>query len=111
MELYRGAVMNRLKLGTALESIGFKGNRAVQTHNGVKASHGVYRTSALTSVHGVNVVYTVMLLESELLESADSNRVYEGHQKRRMIYTMNCPFHNDGVKSALNLNITSNRTK
>ncbi|MDE0093378.1 MAG: hypothetical protein OXO49_02620 [Gammaproteobacteria bacterium] len=30
MELYAGAVVNRLELDTALESIGFKGNHAVK---------------------------------------------------------------------------------
>ncbi|MDE0402353.1 MAG: hypothetical protein OXI36_02860 [Gammaproteobacteria bacterium] len=42
-----------------------------------------------------------MLLESELLELAGSYKVYEGHQKRNTIYAMHCPFHNDGVKSAV----------
>ncbi|MYK42698.1 MAG: hypothetical protein F4039_01215 [Gammaproteobacteria bacterium] len=51
-------------------------------------------------MHGVKVVNTVMLLESELLELAGSYKVYEGHQKRNTIYAMHCPFHNDGVKSA-----------
>lgn len=101
MDLYDDAVMDRVELDTVLGSIGFKGNRPVQTNHDVKVSHGVNLTSALTSVHGVQVVNTVMLLENELLELAGSYKVYEGHRKQCNRFVMSCPFHVDMVSSAV----------